>query len=167
MNSISEGKIQNMLNSKYIGNAKYKVPNIFVFGWESDFFLQKENGYCYEFEIKISRSDFLADFKKQRHINIQKQEKKLKPNKFYYVVPVGMVSKEEVPNYAGLMYVNDFSIITIKEAPFIHKEKLKLEDNLCHKFYHYWVNQKIENRDLRKHIKYQDSIIQELKNSKT
>ena len=83
MDAISESKIQNMLNSKYIGNAKYKVPNIFVFGWESDFFLQKENGYCYEFEIKISRSDFLADFKKQRHINIQKQEKKLRPNNFY------------------------------------------------------------------------------------
>ena len=38
-----------------------------MFNWESDFFAQSKGGYYVECEIKISRGDFFADFKKEKH----------------------------------------------------------------------------------------------------
>lgn len=176
-NPITERTIQDLLNAKYVGNCKYKVPNIYVFkeDWESDFFVQKQNWYCYEFEIKISRSDFFADFKKTtkhdilkngRYFSTNWHEHKYRPNKLYYVVPYNMISLDEVPIYAGLMYVVDGMIITAKEAPFIHKEKLRFEDKLCHKFYHYWMDSKIKIREMNRDIEYYKNTIKSLKINK-
>lgn len=167
----SEASICEDLNRKYIGNCKYKVANVFVFLWESDFFVQKDNGYSYEFEVKISRSDFFSDKNKiEKHLILEKgiyrqrkskyffneetkkseceewyEEKELnfRPNKFFYVVPKDLISVKEVPAYAGLMYVDECrGISTIKEAPFIHKEKLSFEGVLCNKFYNYWLTER-------------------------
>lgn len=155
---LSEAKIQQLLNYKYSQNAKYKIPNIFAFDWESDFFIQKENGYCYEFEIKISRSDFFADRKK-----IEKQKILTtgfnynnsickRPNKFFYIIPDGIIKLEEIPSYAGYMSINNGTIITIKEAPFLHKEKLDFSKNFCFKFYNKWISSKIEINSLSREI---------------
>jgi hypothetical protein len=38
-----------------------------VFNWESDFFAMSKSGYFIECEIKVSRSDFFVDFKKEKH----------------------------------------------------------------------------------------------------
>ena len=44
---------------------KYKLNNSYIYNWESDYFgIAKGSGYSYEVEIKMSRSDFKADFKK-------------------------------------------------------------------------------------------------------
>jgi hypothetical protein len=49
-------------------NYEYKLNNTYVFGgWESDFFAQSKSGYFIEVEIKVSRSDFFVDFKKDKH----------------------------------------------------------------------------------------------------
>ena len=161
---LTEGRIQGFLNSKYAGNCKYKVPNVYVFkhDWESDFFVLKHNGYSYEFEIKISRSDFFADFKKEsKHsilkdgfytVNQGKKEHKFRPNKFIYVVPKGLVSLEEVPEYCGLIYATPYSLDTVKNAPFLHKNKLEFEYKLCNKFYNYWISEMIENKHLKNEI---------------
>lgn len=177
----SEGSICNIINAKYNGNCKYKLANGFIFSWESDFFVQKDNGYSYEFEVKISRSDFFSDKKKvEKHLALEKgiyMEKKteykfnsetnknerveyfeerkrdFRPNKFFYVLPKGLVSVNEIPIYAGLMYVENQNIETVKEAPFLHKNKLTFESVLCNKFYHYWINAKIELRQLQNEIK--------------
>lgn len=174
---LIEGIICDRLNRKYVGNCKYKLANVFVFkrDWESDFFVQKDNGYSYEFEVKISRSDFLSDKKKvEKHLILENgryqkkatestynyqtrmwdnqeiitdEEHTFRPNKFFYVVPEGMIKADEVPAYAGLMYVpieRHKDIVTVKDAPFIHKEKLSFESVLCNKFYHYWLSAKQE-----------------------
>jgi len=44
----------------------YNFLNTFFFGNESDFLSFTTGGYLYEYEIKVSRSDFKADFKKER-----------------------------------------------------------------------------------------------------
>ncbi len=47
-------------------NFDYLLSNIFFFGdWESDFLCCSGSGYWYEIEIKISKSDFKADFRKK------------------------------------------------------------------------------------------------------
>lgn len=43
---------------------KHILFNSYVFGWESDVFSLTKAGYSIEIEIKVSRSDYIADFKK-------------------------------------------------------------------------------------------------------
>ena len=102
---------------------------------ESDVIAVSSSDVVKEFEIKISRSDFKADFKKKRkHDQLEnpaKYRRECIPNKFYYVCPEGLIKPEEVPEYAGLIYVvptkylgrDDFTITYAKQAKYIHKEK--------------------------------------------
>ena len=186
MEEISESKIVQSLNNYFIGNCRYKLNNAFIFrsDWESDFFVQKNNGYSYEFEIKISRSDFLCDKKKiikhsilengffnkkhktgQYDFNLQKtiwtetseqKEESFRPNKFFYIVPKGLIKIEEIPKYAGLFYYEPYTgncgLTKVKDAPFIHKDILDFEKALCSKFYYYWLNSKNEIRTLKNEI---------------
>lgn len=162
---LTELKIQSLLHGYYSGNCKYKCENLFLFAndWESDFFVQKHNKYSYEFEIKTSRQDFFADSKKIKKHSILKDgyytsgdheyPHTFRPNKFYYVVPENLVQVTEVPSYAGLIYINSFySVVVVKEAPFIHKEKLDLRTALCDKFYNRWLNSKLEIRQLKQEL---------------
>lgn len=172
--TYSEEYIQKLLHHKYLSTAKYKINNVYLFrpDWESDFFLiQKSSGYCYEIEIKISKSDFKNDIKKvdkhsiiktglykerrgkydlnasgERELTYTYTDKpwKLRPNKFYYCVPDGLIDVKDIPEYAGLQYVSKNRITTIKEAPFIHKEKFQFEEKLCNKFYWYWLTNEKE-----------------------
>ena len=61
-----------------------------------------------------------------------------RPNYFYYTVPTDLVKVEEVPDYAGLIYVDERGNLTIKKsAPKLHSEKYKdSELNLGEKFYY-------------------------------
>lgn len=61
-----------------------------------------------------------------------------RPNYFYYAVPTDLISVEDVPEYAGLIYVNEYGGLTIKKsAPCLHKEKYSDESlNFGEKFYY-------------------------------
>ncbi len=67
------------------------------------------------YEVKVSRSDFLHEI-----ANPVKREQALQySNEFYFAVPAGLVSSEEIPEECGLLYVNDdLTIKTIKKAPY-------------------------------------------------
>ncbi len=71
------------------------------------------SGYATEYEIKISKSDFKADFKK-KHNHDSKFIKQL-----YYVVPFELLefAKENLPNNAGLAYAKNDKIYYITNAP--------------------------------------------------
>lgn len=157
----TEKTIADLLLRNYSQNNKYLITNVYLFRWESDFFLQKDNGYCYEFEIKISRSDFKKDAKKidkhkimktglheftsfsmdpgstERIVNVREAKR---PNRFYYVAPSGIIKKDEVPDYAGLIVIVDGELVKIKEAPMLHKEVINFDKQLAIKFYHYWLS---------------------------
>lgn len=81
-----------------------------------------------------------------------------KPNFFYYAVPEGMIKPDEVPEYAGLIYIKQecqfsyqsFSIV--KKAPQLHKTKYKdTELKLGEKFYYNWQ----ADRRLRREVQRQ------------
>lgn len=200
----SELKIQKALFKKFESH-KYRFTNVFFFENESDFLSFLPNGYCYEVEVKISRSDFFVDFKKNRHdlrknlgnefyirkgqkeivtnpsweltkeypelvvseeyrkfhwrhgrteelainfhmhissrIDICKVENKNLPNKFFYAVPKGLIQKHEVPDYAGLLWVNeDLSVDKIKEPNFLHRDVLQPERVFNTVYYSYANN---------------------------
>jgi hypothetical protein len=78
------------------------VPNI---SWglrgmhECDIFIIKQTGYCVEIEIKRSKSDLLADFKKGH----QHQDNRIK--EFYYAMPISLLKtcEELIPKHAGII----------------------------------------------------------------
>lgn len=51
---------------------EYMLTNTYIFRWESDFFAISKGGLVHEIEVKMSRGDFRADFKKiKKHQEIQ------------------------------------------------------------------------------------------------
>lgn len=163
--------IDTALRNYYDSQALYMVSNIYAFGngyQETDFLVVKTNNkYCYDIEIKVSVSDFKADFKKtvkhdilenggykktHKKSVIQNGKRKLvpagklikvdkRPNRFYFAVPEGLISPDDVPDYAGLLYVSKSGKVTkVKEGKLLHKKKLNIEKMLCRKFYFYWLD---------------------------
>lgn len=51
----------------WTSNHDHKFENTFVHEWEADLFSVTTTPYSYEIEVKVSRSDFFADFKKPKH----------------------------------------------------------------------------------------------------
>jgi hypothetical protein len=87
-----------------------------------------------EYEIKLSKSDFKADFKKTaKHLRLSGVRHRRKgyngvPNRFYYVTPVGLLGLDVIPPYAGLIEINTsaplhVSANIVKKAPLIHSDK--------------------------------------------
>lgn len=152
------------------------IPNFYVGSWEMDLFRQLNSGYITEYEIKTSRADFRNDFKKwTEDVRYNREEKVIErsnyrtkhdlmkrgeyvANKFFFVVPYGMVQPSEVPDYAGLIYyiVDEWGkrFETVKPAKFIHKNKSEipldsLVKSLCYREY----NVRLKNRLLTQKIK--------------
>lgn len=154
----------------FISNHDYKLTNVFVHAWEADSFSVTSSSYTWEVEVKISRSDFFADFRKPKHAFMKNyrrgfgnlssgewchdgarqtnfQQLKLSgdncPNKFFYACPVGVIETHEIPKYAGLIYVMDSgSYRIIKQAPFLHKETFNYRKMLFDKYYYQYIDQK-------------------------
>jgi len=62
--------------------------------------------------------------------------KNITPHKFFYAVPRGLIQIKEVPDYAGLLWINQNNTVTKKkEAPFLHKREQDLRGVLLEKFY--------------------------------
>lgn len=122
------------------------LPNYTNQGFsEADVFGISGAGHIYEFEIKISRSDFLADFKNKQYKHIMlngrnaihtynkwKKGKRTEetydliclPNRFFYACPFGLIHKDEIPEYAGMVYIDENNkYIEIKPAPILHHNK--------------------------------------------
>lgn len=198
---MTEKLIQKALFNLF-NSHQFKFTNTYFFNNESDWLSFLSSGFCYECEIKISRSDFKADFKKEKHtihkvnesgnnlflrkkgrhistnlswdfckefpelieateyseygrlngemtkiryhahissgIEFASHDNKLLPNKFFYVVPTGLISKEEVPEYAGLIYVDELCRCTkVKDGKFLHKDKLDPKKLFTKMYYSY------------------------------
>lgn len=159
----SEKKIQDILIRNFLSpsSKRYEMTGLYVYDWESDYLAITKSNYVYECEIKISRSDFIADQKKQRkHLILEGKNFALKtngeyPNYFYYAVPDGLISVDEVPEYAGLIYCKPYGIEIVKQAPKISKEPANLDNlKLVDKFYYNMLSWK---------AKCEENDIQELK----
>ena len=141
----TESIIQDILNRCYLTKSakKYQINGLYVFSWESDYLCITKSGLFHEIEIKISREDFFNDFKnkKDKHNILNEAKNDKTPNFFYYCVPENLISIEEVPEYAGLIYViNEHRINVVKKAPQINKNKPNLDlFSLTDKFYYNMV----------------------------
>lgn len=168
---LSEFYVQRLLyHYTRSANHKWQSPNAYLFEWESDFISVTRAGLVHEFEIKVSRSDYLADFKKHKHARQVLQTGKMKivshvpgwtreydcarPNYFWYVIPEGLVHVEEIPDYAGLLtvvwldlYDGPLPVLSEKKrAPRLHREKatdrqlLQLGQKAVFRYWHWAIN---------------------------
>lgn len=76
-------------------------------------------------EVKISCSDFKADFKKHKHWNF---ERRLFHHNytsyFYFACPKDLIRLDEIPDYAGLIYVDGDKVEIVKKAPRLQSVKV-------------------------------------------
>lgn len=95
--------------------------------FEMDVASLSKSGMLHEFEVKISRSDFLND-KNKRKKYVAKFDMYGKPtgheercpNYFFYVCPVGLIKESEIPVFSGLYYYSDGAISLVRNAKKIH-----------------------------------------------
>jgi hypothetical protein len=125
---------------------------------EADMLGIRKSGLCDEFEVKVSRSDFLAD--KRKYVAFRKSTaddykaiRREKPgldhsvepwcmpkydalrqghlaiNYFWYVVLEGVCDASDIPEFAGLIIVLDeFRHRVIREPDRLHRNKMSFED---------------------------------------
>ena len=151
----TEMRIQDGLRN-FMSSPRFFLRNMYVFGWESDVLILTNSGYWYEIEIKISRADFHNDQKhKSNKFNYIADEGTWnKPHYFYYAVPEGMISPDEVPPFAGLIYMHRSRPEVIKKAPRLHKGKIREEGlGLADKFYHHMMKAKTDCEQARREVK--------------
>lgn len=201
---LTEEVAQRML-SKLLSTStiRYDMDNLFVFDWESDKLIKTKSGYLYEYEIKISKSDFKNDFKNKKlkhailsgekytpdfndwYEQVRRQFPLItkdelfasvlvskfltanykRPNYFYYAVPEGMLKTDDIPEYAGLVYLNPDIVhwpSVVKPAPLLHKDKYSDEElNLTEKFYYNMVNWKERSFGDRELARASELMLQE------
>lgn len=108
------------------------ITNQYLFLWESDFLEIRKSGFTAEYEIKVSRSDFLVDKKKEDKFRILEVGSRLQERWEYVRNPDGGYKrdasgktvrkslppkelKERRPNYFS--YVVPEGLITAEEVP--------------------------------------------------
>lgn len=167
-----------MINSTVLQNAFYRsqrqryemiLPNIHLqTGFEMDLFCLRKSRYVEEVEIKVSKSDYKADFKKtvhvkclesesnpalpwQQHTDLLKHqaltEGRIVSNYFCFLVPADLADDIELPPYAGL-YVytpsRGFPRVACRVSPtLLHKSKVSTDLLYRHTralSYRYWGN---------------------------
>lgn len=121
-------KIQKAMHAATFSRYEFLAANVYVGDNEMDLFGVRKSGYCDELEMKLTRSDFLADFKKTRtmktdgpcspigwprnpnyrytSLSFNKHDMlragKLPSNYFSFVLPKGLIELDEIPKYAGV-----------------------------------------------------------------
>lgn len=153
--SIDTNEIIDKLCREYylkntIAHNSYCWSNYF----ESGFFRITNAGYMTEYEVKVSRSDFKADFQKYSGTKVIRDEngevtdieKQFKHDtiknggsglkNFYFCTPKGLLDLEEIPEHCGLIEFNNSELYAgfsqmrvIKKAPSLKKAK-KASDSM-------------------------------------
>lgn len=107
------------------------IPNAFVSAYhEADLLGLRRSGFIDEFEIKLSKRDFLADRNKTLEFDNQGQRFKLAEmekgnllvNHFWYVLPMGVVHSDDIPSFAGIIEISD-KVKIVRHPKRLHSRK--------------------------------------------
>ncbi len=151
---MTETDVQKVLFKRLVDSRKgrglfrFAVPNVYFYGWESDFLGYTKAGYLHEFEIKTSINDFRADAgKKKKHqlmgmFHKSPSPTNMIPKRFYYVINGFWLNQSDVPQYAGLLIcTHGGQIKTIKRAPdlpavsIVNNDLIKLSTSLSYRYF--------------------------------
>lgn len=161
---MTEKQIQNKIWSN-IPNGNCTLPNFTPFNWwECDLCNISKSGYLTEYEIKTSKSDYYADFKKRcsgwrgtkckgkiegKNKHDLLRDKNCLPKHFYFVVKDDMEGLD-FPEYCGIIVISENGYIQkLKNAPALSRNKVchetitKMQSTISRR---YWMN-RIYGRD--------------------
>jgi hypothetical protein len=118
--------------------------------WECDVFEVSAAGYFREYEVKLTRADFKVDRQKERRrwdveagavrtLEPQRKHELLAaadrrgPRQFWFVTPVGLITRLELPPWAGLIELQPvggpssrrWATTEVVAAPRLHRQKLE------------------------------------------
>lgn len=131
--------IQTAVINKY-SHKDICMANFFYHFWECDVFRLQSNGFIIEYEVKMTKQDFHADFQKKqggldkhKHISLGNR-----CNRFFFVTPVGLLKAGEIPPHCGLIEYNGASLYVVKKAKLLHKNTVDSSyfKELAMKFYY-------------------------------
>ena len=145
--------IQRRLYHETVSASELVMPNYSPRKWfECDFFRVTKAGYFYEYEIKVSVSDFRADRRKHdydwkanasvpKHLRLATRDEK-GPSRFFFVMPAEVAEKvrAEIPDWAGLIEFGRYLRCT-KQAPILHKARISraiIRQAKSSAVYRYW-----------------------------
>ncbi len=163
--SVTETDMQRAFYSAHSQRYELVATNLYL-GWcggEMDIFGLRKSGFIDEIEIKLSISDFKADFKKTIVIRdgpdkyypggVPRRKSKHEAlkcgececNYFSFYIPVEMVDKCEIPSHAGLYVFDPKNYWTkaeeVKKPKRLHSRKIS-DHNKYHTarkmHYRYW-----------------------------
>lgn len=127
----TESRIQHALATHFNKTGSLCVPNCGAFGWEADLIRILPSMIAYEYEIKISASDFRKDAAKTlKHLALNgdhpaARKKGRCAQRFYYVAPPGVILADRVPSHAGLItFWPNGKPKLVKRAPKLHDHKI-------------------------------------------
>ncbi|KKN34709.1 hypothetical protein LCGC14_0790910 [marine sediment metagenome] len=109
---------------------RFILPNVLVDWGEADMLSITQAGYMHEWEIKVRRDDFYADFKKNKHMWLegpmaQEPGGRCTASSLWYVMPEGLVPQLDVPDYAGLVFmIGRYGVSIMRNAPKLHQRKV-------------------------------------------
>lgn len=137
---------QNLYPSVSVMCGRYTPPG----WWECDVYAITKAGYGVEYEIKRTRQDFHLDKTKRKGSGVYKHDllangDERAPSRFYYVTPKGLLSLDEIPEWAGLIEFSDSGAFVLldytKKATRIHSEKVGHRAPELYKtfYYRYWL----------------------------
>lgn len=119
---------------------RHIVPNVTIFGWESDLVSVTKAGLICEFEIKCSRADFMQDRKKVRHQYLSTLDPKNMettfPSYFYYALRQEVsFSDEEIPEHAGMLLIHGKRLVTVIKPTLTDNQRQWLERSIIHRYW--------------------------------
>lgn len=126
--AMNEFTMQNIMANYLLFTTQHEFVTCnvaWMYSWECDL-ISINNGMVYEYEIKVSKSDFKQDLKKKKHNRLENgcRWNRL-PNYFTYVINGFDVDLNELPKYAGLIVIENNIVKRIKRAPKLHDNKYK------------------------------------------
>ena len=102
---LTEQTVQKTIFIYGMKNPRYFFFNTYFLGHEMDCCSISASGYSTEWEIKLSVSDFKAEFKKPHRQAVFSETGVPATNYLNYVVPKGLVCLEDLPARCGLFYL--------------------------------------------------------------
>lgn len=123
-----------ILGAKYMKNhgiKKWSKPKYVVIEIESVGIAQPDVfGFGYsksqQIEVKVSRSDFLADKKKFHRMNPEKDAGQYRS----YLCPEGLIKVEDLPEKWGLLWIDESGKITNVKEPELQESSLYTETSI-------------------------------------
>ena len=140
---------------------KHKPEKHIILGYD----FSKELLKAYEqdlFAKEFERHQWLGEEEVRKRYNAEKIAKgRKKPNFFYYAVPKGLIDVEDIPEYAGLIWIDGQFLTIQKKAPCLHKEKYTdTQLGLSEKFYYNWQSTKQTLKRATQNREYYQNLYQ-------